>query len=331
MKYDEFFYTLDEYILEGLQEIKSISCNLFSRLVGISDIHLECLKNNTDFDITLYEKQFYTHDMSKMSITQYIGLFHTYTYGKLFKVFYNFSYELLNLLEKDFNINNYNEFRNETFEIFKTLPYKSFGMSCKDTKVFICIDISNRILSIATDDYKNKNMIIGTFILRNTIHKTLLSHAELTDVSVYSEEFKSAKQLLITCYTCMKYLCCSNKDITNKEEYTSNSKPKIKTKLKNTIATWDVGFRVAKFIKQSQLKNENIKSNDPNTKDQNQNNEIENIKLTSKKRSHMRKAHYHSFWTGSKENKKLILKWLSPMLVNFDMENNPITEYKVEE
>lgn len=42
----------------------------------------------------------------------------------------------------------------------------------------------------------------------------------------------------------------------------------------------------------------------------------ERIGSTKKKATHIRQAHWHSYWTGSGVNKRLILKWLNPMIIN---------------
>lgn len=47
-------------------------------------------------------------------------------------------------------------------------------------------------------------------------------------------------------------------------------------------------------------------------------------------RSHLRRAHWHHFWTGSGENKKLILRWVNSVIVNPQLgEEAPITIIKI--
>ncbi|EMO24671.1 hypothetical protein LEP1GSC170_1243 [Leptospira interrogans serovar Bataviae str. HAI135] len=36
------------------------------------------------------------------------------------------------------------------------------------------------------------------------------------------------------------------------------------------------------------------------------------------KSPHIRRAHWHHFWAGSNEERKLILRWLPPIPVNFE-------------
>jgi hypothetical protein len=42
----------------------------------------------------------------------------------------------------------------------------------------------------------------------------------------------------------------------------------------------------------------------------------EHTEFGSSVRPHVRRAHYHHYWTGQKSSQELILKWLSPILVN---------------
>lgn len=49
-------------------------------------------------------------------------------------------------------------------------------------------------------------------------------------------------------------------------------------------------------------------------------------------RSHLRRAHWHHFWTGSGENKKLILRWVNSVIVNPQLgEEAPVTIIKINE
>lgn len=51
----------------------------------------------------------------------------------------------------------------------------------------------------------------------------------------------------------------------------------------------------------------------------------------SSKTGHIRRAHWHHFWTGSKDNKKLILKWLHPIIVNSGETVSKISKVRKEE
>lgn len=53
-------------------------------------------------------------------------------------------------------------------------------------------------------------------------------------------------------------------------------------------------------------------------------------------RPHMRRGHWHHFWTGPKnepENRLLVLRWLSPMVIAADLEieDAPVVFHKVEQ
>lgn len=47
-------------------------------------------------------------------------------------------------------------------------------------------------------------------------------------------------------------------------------------------------------------------------------------------RPHIRRAHWHSFWVGSGDDKKINVKWLPPIAVNLDDDALPAVVRKVE-
>lgn len=59
-------------------------------------------------------------------------------------------------------------------------------------------------------------------------------------------------------------------------------------------------------------------------------NKSDNKQHGTPKAPHLRRSHFHSFWTGSGENKKLVIKWLSPVFVNGGKDTDVSTVHKVE-
>ena len=111
------------------------------------------------------------------------------------------------------------------------------------------------------------------------------------------------------------YLCADNADIDENQIQKQIYKPPAK-KVKDTyseLRKWDVGFRYGKAIKRSR-QNEKRNSNISNEHHEGSH---------SRKRTHVRKGHYHHFWRGSESdgNKELILKWVSPVVINAEYEN----------
>ncbi len=106
----------------------------------------------------------------------------------------------------------------------------------------------------------------------------------------------------------MTYLSLSKTDKENdaqKQIY----KPPVK-KIKDSYSEmrkWDVGFRYGKAIKRTR---------------QTERKAVPHEGSHARKRTHVRKGHYHHFWRGSKDGEReLILKWISPVVVNADYEN----------
>lgn len=129
-------------------------------------------------------------------------------------------------------------------------------------------------------------------------------------VSFAIERISKYLQLLL-------YLCAENADIveqsnitTQKKEEKSNSSVQKPNKHK-VAQVWDVGYVIKKQLKA-------YKQNDSSSSV---------VGDESKKRPHMRKGHYHHFWVGKKDgsNRRLILKWVHPILVGADNSDEVIT------
>ena len=118
------------------------------------------------------------------------------------------------------------------------------------------------------------------------------------------------------------YILAQNAEIAPDEEQVTVTKrgKTIKDKY-SEIRKWDVGERIGAAIRQQKMKvseddSENTTHNSP--------------------RPHMRRGHWHHFWTGPKnepENRLLVLRWLSPMVIAADLEieDAPVVFHKVEQ
>ena len=90
------------------------------------------------------------------------------------------------------------------------------------------------------------------------------------------------------------------------------------------IRKWNVGFRTGKAIRQYKEKLNTITEESSDS-------------THASPRPHMRRGHWHHFWTGSKSdetNRKLILKWLTPMMISVDTEDineNPVVIHEVKQ
>jgi hypothetical protein len=102
------------------------------------------------------------------------------------------------------------------------------------------------------------------------------------------------------------YLQAANKDIeefeVSKENFkkavTKGTEPKNKFK---ELRRYEVGYKISTPTVGKRYKN---------------NTENDEEKTGSPKSPHYRKAHWHHFWTGSGENKELVIKWVEGIFVN---------------
>lgn len=111
------------------------------------------------------------------------------------------------------------------------------------------------------------------------------------------------------------YICSQNGDVEeNPEQKKIYKKPKNPSKPKDQfkeVRQWDVGQVVVRNLKKSYEHSLSTYQR-------------ENSSSGWTQRPHMRRAHWHSFWTGKKDNRKLIVKWIAPTFVNADKgEANP--------
>lgn len=109
------------------------------------------------------------------------------------------------------------------------------------------------------------------------------------------------------------YLCAENSDVTATENPQTKRKATAKSKRpqsKKPIKEWKVGFRYGQAIRKHKEISQEAESAE------------RTVTGGSKKCTHARKGHFHHYWTGKRgEERKLILKWVSPTIVNGDFEN----------
>lgn len=118
------------------------------------------------------------------------------------------------------------------------------------------------------------------------------------------------------------YILAQNAEITPSSEQSFITKRGKTVKDKySEIRKWDVGIRVGAAIRQQKAKEQSRKKEYKESEHQSP-------------RPHMRSGHWHHFWTGPKaqpEERKLILKWLSPMAIAANPEDMPITFHEVKQ
>lgn len=113
------------------------------------------------------------------------------------------------------------------------------------------------------------------------------------------------------CIQIVLYLCADNADIEENYIQKQIHKPSTGTikDVYSEVRKWDVGFRYGKAVRKTRGQTTYVSS-------------LHHEGSHARKRTHVRKGHYHHFWRGSKTGKReLILKWISPVVINAEYEN----------
>ena len=119
------------------------------------------------------------------------------------------------------------------------------------------------------------------------------------DTSFVDAMYKAVKPEMTNAITLFLYLVSQNADITDDQPYKKKRRPYI-ADTKQEIHTYSVGLRIGAVIRKVA------------------HGSAEGTGLGSRKRPHSRRGHWHHYWVGPKEDRKLILKWLAPMYINAD-------------
>ena len=152
------------------------------------------------------------------------------------------------------------------------------------------------------------------------------------------EEFKDV-QTVMKYYTnevgvenALKYINILMYLVSDKGDVAENPKQKAITRrtetVKNTfreVRKWDVGYRFGNVFRKQ--KNQNVNENNKS--------KVSRIGVSAglgtKKRAHIRRGHWHRFWTGKRDSdeQKQIIRWVSPVAVNFEDDDSPAVIHKV--
>jgi len=119
------------------------------------------------------------------------------------------------------------------------------------------------------------------------------------------------------CINLLLYLCSEKPDMPDDTELrTRRSRNSIG--IPKRPAVWDVGIRIGSALKKV------AESATKSTVDK-ENEFEENMTAKTSPRAHTRRAHWHSFWKGKRgsADRRLILRWLPPTVVNFDEKGLP--------
>lgn len=166
---------------------------------------------------------------------------------------------------------------------------------------------SNRVLFITTvlrlslDGHEESEK----FIPKTSILPTSLE-VECEDgvVRVINE-----KKICTFLFNFLVYLHASNRDITVTERTRKNHDKEVKA-IKNKfreVKEFGVGFTYGRFIREGATRIKYVDDSESKQPDK---------PAGSLKSSHYRSAHWHHYWTGSGDDKKLIIKWVEGVFIN---------------
>jgi len=134
-------------------------------------------------------------------------------------------------------------------------------------------------------------------------------------------------KLIAECVNLLLYLCSEKPDVPDDTELRARRSRDSYGNPKR-VAQWDVGTRIGAALRRTTERE--VTEEPPNDED----GSIEQAekKQHASPRPHMRRAHWHSFWTGKRDSPehKLVLCWLPPTTVNMQVMDlpsviNPVT------
>lgn len=262
-----------------------------------------------------------------------------------YKYVYKFDEELMNLLF--LQAEDFNELDRIPSSVLDTLPYPCIFIECalqytpeKTTHGFFLYKSRrldekgiNRLalmISFLFDDGKVAENYV--FLDKDESVKECINVVEM-ELEEYYEELKEiykfskeeAKELIkqtkpyrkfsiLKAIQLILYICAQNAEVTENPEQARIYKPKEQGKKDKftDIKKWDVGVRIGQEIRMlgkiGEVEKELIE---------------ETGSLIESRRNpmrpHTRRGHWHHFWTGSRSNpeeRKLILKWIAPTMIN---------------
>lgn len=223
------------------------------------------------------------------------------------KQVYRFDEDLWNTISEvdDVNINSI---------IFNSLPFNCFYIEhpIHSFSGAIFIKIENRIQICFVGDKNNYSSYLDFVLNEETTINTMFNQNttdEITNNPWFTQAIKSILSAAL-------YLCSEKPDIsTYKQDIPETTKNRTKRQSKsktsnNSIKINTTGLKIGKVIREFNLQKKKY------TTIQNHNGKH------TPKTPHIRKAHWHSFWTGNKENRKLIIKFIPATFVGGNSESN---------
>ena len=211
-------------------------------------------------------------------------------------------------------------------EIFDYLPYpcvfvehsaKMYGENT--TGYFAWLDwgtVENiRLLRLLFTKQNKKSIAFVFPIVKDTVQECILNmanHYTNSHGNFTKDDIQNCPevQTVIRCINLLLYLCSEKPDMPDTKELDAKRSRSILGNPKRA-AVWDVGTRIGASLRK-EAKSDAAKDaeNDP----------PKDGRTRSSKRPHLRRAHWHSFWTGKRDGseRKIVLRWLPPIAVKLN-------------
>lgn len=222
-------------------------------------------------------------------------------------------------------------------ELLRNLPWNNFCIEVKGTEdrfkgYFVNIDDSSGKLEMTITLYQSVEgegfLISYCSFFQIEKNKSLQSFLEENFNKGDSNSLHHIVDEMTKAFTAIYYLAAENAEIKPVRFGSSNT---FRTKENKILKTknYNVGFRIGASIEQMYRQKEENTSN--STIELPSSTPVVANSVSTGKCTHIRRAHWHHFWTGKRngsEERKLVVHWLAPTIVNGQTEEMDIVSHR---
>ncbi|MDR1703876.1 MAG: hypothetical protein LBS19_04220 [Clostridiales bacterium] len=175
--------------------------------------------------------------------------------------------------------------------------------------------------------------VTGGTLQDSILHTMNQPSSEVGNRTYTAEEIRNAPitKNISGCINLLLYLCSEKPDLQSKTERQPRFR-RDKYGNPTLAATWEVGIRIGAALRKTAEQADGNET--PLDIEIEQNDSTgQSLRSSSSPRPHMRRAHWHSFWTGKHNSpeRKLKLQWLPPIAVMVDSNEFPTVVRPVKE
>lgn len=281
----------DIYPLNELEKLRK-SCGIHFSEIKEAWQHEQLSEFLTEL-LTNISTNCYANEVTQSNILSTVKRFESLLNWNKLKQIYTFNEELWELIQNSEAFTFYSA-------AFDNLPFDCFCINHQFSQ-FNCVIVRKTEISLSF-----------TYLSDNTISYIDIPFSELYEGKRIDEIIKESYEGTVPDYflnnirytlSAIMYLCSEEPDIyTVKEPIPQRSPNSKKNRKQQTFNNNKVGMRLGHIIRENKKRYESAATS---------------TGTGQKKAPHLRKAHYHHYWTGKKgEEKKIIVKFLSPIFVN---------------